>query len=168
MEEAPFPAGPDRRQRWAGVWRRLWQPPRAHGEQPRERVVGPLELFYDLAVVVLVAQAAHHLADHLTWPGLVQYAVVFTLVWIAWINGSLHHELHGNEDARARSTFLLQILILVAMAAAIPAAGGARGGAFAIAAAGLFSVLTPLWLPGARGGSPHDRRAQLPLSLCTA
>jgi len=30
-----------------------------HGEQPRERVVGPLELFYDLAVVVLVAQAAH-------------------------------------------------------------------------------------------------------------
>jgi hypothetical protein len=37
----------------------LWQPPRPHGEQPRERVVGPLELFYDLAVVVLVAQAAH-------------------------------------------------------------------------------------------------------------
>jgi len=32
----------------------LWQPPRAHGEQPRERAVGPLELFYDLAVVVLV------------------------------------------------------------------------------------------------------------------
>ena len=26
----------------------------------RERTVGPLELFYDLAVVVLVAQAAHH------------------------------------------------------------------------------------------------------------
>jgi hypothetical protein len=26
----------------------------------------------------------------------------------------LHHELHGHEDARARSTFLLQILVLVA------------------------------------------------------
>jgi low temperature requirement protein LtrA len=47
-------------------------------------VVGPLELFYDLAVVVLVAQAAHHLAGHLTWHGLGEFAVVFTLVWIAW------------------------------------------------------------------------------------
>ncbi len=58
-------------------------------------MVGPLELFYDLAVVVLVAQAAHHLAAHLTWRGLGEFTVVFTLVWIAWANGSLHHELHG-------------------------------------------------------------------------
>src|SRR5256886_4935677 len=155
MEEAPFPAGPDRRQRWAGVWRRLWQPPRAHGEQPRERVVGPLELFYDLAVVVLVAQAAHHLADHLTWPGLVQYAVVFTLVWIAWINGSLHHELHGNEDARARSTFLLQTLILVPMAAAIPAPGGAPGRRLASSAAMPLPAPPPLWLAAAPAGTPQ-------------
>jgi hypothetical protein len=34
------------------------------------------------------------------------------LVQIAWVNGSLHHDLHGHEDARARSTFLLQILLL--------------------------------------------------------
>ena len=113
-------------ERWARLRRSLWQPPRPHGEQPRERVVGPLELFYDLAVVVLVAQAAHRLAGHLTWSGLGQFAAVFALVWIAWANGSLHHELHGRDDARARSTFLLQILVLVAMAAFIPEAGGAR------------------------------------------
>ena len=41
--------------RWTRLRRSLWQPPRPHGEAPRERVVGPLELFYDLAVVVLVA-----------------------------------------------------------------------------------------------------------------
>ena len=110
--------------------------PRPHGEQPRERVVRPLELFYDLAVVVLVAQAAHHLAGHLTWRGFGEFAAVFTLVWIAWANGSLHHELHGRDDARARSTFLLQILVLVAMAAFIPEAGGERGAAFAVAAGG--------------------------------
>jgi low temperature requirement protein LtrA len=105
-----------RGERWARLRRSLWQPPRPHGEQPRERVVGPLELFYDLAVVVLVAQAAHRLAGHLTWSGLGEFTAVFTLVWIAWANGSLHHELHGHEDARARSTFLLQILVLAAMA----------------------------------------------------
>ena len=96
-----------RRQRWARVRRSLWQPPRPHGEAPRERVVGPLELFYDLVVVVLVAQAAHHLAGDLTWSGLGEFTAIFTLVWIAWANGSLHHELHGHDDARARSTFLL-------------------------------------------------------------
>ena len=114
------PARASRRERWARLRRSLWQPPRPHGEQPRERVVGPLELFYDLVVVVLVAQAAHHLAGHLTWRGLGEFAAVFTLVWIAWANGSLHHELHGRDDARARSTFLLQILVLVAMGAFIP------------------------------------------------
>jgi low temperature requirement protein LtrA len=119
-------------------------------------MVGPLELFYDLAVVVLVAQAAHHLAAHLTWRGVGEFAVVFTLVWIAWTNGSLHHELHGHEDARARSTFLLQILVLVAMGAFIPEAGGARGAAFAVAAGGLFAVLAVLWLLAARGIAPSS------------
>jgi low temperature requirement protein LtrA len=145
-------------QRWARVRRSLWQPPRPHGEAPRERVVGPLELFYDLVVVVLVAQAAHHLAGDLTWGGLGEFTVIFTLVWIAWANGSLHHELHGHEDARARGTFLLQIVVLAAMGAFIPQAGGARGAAFAIAAGVLFAVLAVLWLLAARGDRPEYRR----------
>ena len=157
----PPPPGAEtttRRERWARLRRSLWQPPRPHGEQPRERVVGPLELFYDLATVVLVAQAAGHLAGHLTWRGLGEFAVVFTLVWIAWLNGSLHHELHGHDDARARSTFLLQILVLVAMGAFIPDAGGARGAAFAVASAVLFAILAVLWLLAARGDRPEYRR----------
>ncbi|HEX6526575.1 MAG TPA: low temperature requirement protein A [Streptosporangiaceae bacterium] len=148
-----------RRDRWARLRRSLWQPPRPHGEQPRERVVGPLELFYDLAVVVLVAQAARHLAEHLTWRGVGEFAAVFTLVWIAWANGSLHHELHGHEDARARSTFLVQILVLVAMGAFIPESGGARGAAFAVATAVLFAVLAGLWMLAARGDRSEYRRA---------
>jgi low temperature requirement protein LtrA len=119
--------------------------------------VGPLELFYDLAVVVLVAQAAHHLAGHLTWRGLGEFAAVFALVWIAWLNGSLHHELHGREDARGRSTFLLQIVVLVAMGAFIPGAGGGRGAAFAVATAVLFAVLALLWLLASRGDRPEYR-----------
>ncbi len=109
-------------------------------------------------MVVLVAEAARHLAGHLTWSGLGEFAVVFTLVWIAWANGSLHHELHGHDDARARSTFLLQILVLAAMGAFIPQADGARGAAFAIAAAVLFAVLAVLWLLAARGDRPEFRR----------
>jgi hypothetical protein len=147
-----------RRDRWSRLRRLLWQPPRPHGEQPRERTVGPLELFYDLAVVVLVAQAARHLAGHLTWRGLGEFAVVFTLVWIAWTNGSLYHELHGHDDARSRSTFLVQILVLTAIGAFIPQAGGARGAAFAVAAAVLFAILAVLWLLASRGDRPEYRR----------
>jgi low temperature requirement protein LtrA len=147
-----------RHEQWARLRRQLWRPPRAHGEQPRDRVVGPLELFYDLVVVVLVAQAAHHLAGHLTWRGLGEFAAVFALVWIAWFNGSLHHELHGYEDARGRSMFLLQILVLVPLGAFIPEAGGARGVAFAVDAGVLFAVLAMLWLLAARGDSPEFRR----------
>src|SRR5690349_17024718 len=130
-----------------------------HRPQPGERPRGPLELFYDLAVVALVAQDTHHLAGHPTWRGLGAFTVVFTLVWIAWTNGSLHHELHGHDDARARSTFLLQILVLVAMGAFIPEAGGARGAAFAVAAGVLFAILAVLWLLAARGDRPEYRRS---------
>src|SRR6202042_2692416 len=156
--DAPAPSLSPSAGRWARVRRALWQPPRPHGEQPRERVVGPLELFYDLAVVVLVAQAAHRLAGHLSWAGLGQFAAVFALVWVAWANGSLHHELHGHDDARARSTFLLQILVLAAMGASIPQAGGARGADFAVASAVLFAVLAVLWLLAARDDRPEYRR----------
>jgi low temperature requirement protein LtrA len=137
----------------------LWQPPRPHGEQPPERVVGPLELFYDLVVVVLVAQAAGQLAVHLTARGLGEYAAVFTLVWIAWFNGTLHHELHGHEDVRGRIMFLLQILALVPIGAFIPGADGARGRAFAAAAGVLFALLTVLWFLAARRDPPEYRRS---------
>jgi low temperature requirement protein LtrA len=119
-------------------------------------------------VVVLVAQAARHLAGHLTWSGLGEFAVVFALVWIAWANGSLHHELHGHDDARARSTFLLQILVLVAMAAFIPEAGGARGAAFAVAAGVLFAILALLWLLAARGDRPEYRQSSRLFVIGTA
>ena len=143
---------------WVRLRRELWQPPRPHGQQPRERVVGPLELFYDLVVVVLVAQAAGHLATHLTGGGLGEFAAVFTLVWIAWFNGTLHHELHGREDARGRSMFLLQILALVPLGAFIPEAGRGRGGAFATATGVLFALLAVLWFLAARGDRPEYRR----------
>src|SRR5258708_3121510 len=139
--------------------RQLWQPPRAHGEQPRERVVGPLELFYDLVVVALVAQAAHQLAVHLGGRRMGEFAAVFTLVWIAWLNGTLHYELQGRDAARGRTLFLLQILALIPLGAFIPEAGSARGTAFAAAAGVLFALLALLWFLAAQGDRPEYRRA---------
>jgi low temperature requirement protein LtrA len=142
-------------------WRRLWRPPRPHGQQPLDRSVSPVELFYDLVVVVLVGQAAHHLSGHLTWRGLAEFTAVFTLIWIAWLNGSLHHDLHGHDDARGRTTLLVQILVLVPLGASIPGAGGARGAAFAANAAILFAILALLWRRAARDDTADFRRSSL-------
>ena len=123
----------------------LWQRPRAHGEIQRDRTVAPLELFYDLVVVVLVAQAAHTLAAHLTLRGLAEFGIVFTVVWIAWFNGTLLHDLHGREDVRSRNSFLAQILLLVPLGAYVPHAGDVHGRAFAVTAALLFLLVAFLW-----------------------
>jgi low temperature requirement protein LtrA len=137
----------------------LWQPPRPHGQLRLDRSVGALELFYDLVVVVLVAQAAHHLAGHITATSVGEFSVVFTIIWIAWFNGTLLHDLHGHEDARGRVNFLVQILLLVPLAAFIPDAGGADGTAFAVDAALLFAVLGLLWWLVGRADEPDARRS---------
>ena len=92
------------------------RPPRIHGEVDHERTVSFLELFYDLVFVVLVSQVAHTLAVHPTWHGLLDFVVVFSLIWIAWLNGSLHHEGHAREDGRGRGNIFGQMSILVVLA----------------------------------------------------
>jgi low temperature requirement protein LtrA len=96
------------------------------------------------------------LAQRLTPAGLGQFVAVFAVVWIAWFNGTLHHELHGREDVRARNTFLAQILLLVPLGAFIPEAGDSHGRAFAVDAALLFGLLALLWW---RAGRADAREA---------
>lgn len=66
----------------------------------------------------MVARAAHHFAGQLTWRGPGEFAAVFALAWIAWLDGSLPHELHGHEDAGGRSMFLPHFLARAGRAAA--------------------------------------------------
>ncbi|MDE0449756.1 MAG: low temperature requirement protein A [Spirochaetaceae bacterium] len=61
-----------------------------------------MELFYDLVYVVLIAAAAHRLAHHMSWGSVGEFIVVFSLIWIAWLNGSAYHDLNGREDIRSR------------------------------------------------------------------
>lgn len=95
---------------------RWFRPPRPHGDVVENRSVSFLELFYDLVFVVLIAQIAHTLALQVTWSGVADFIVVFGLIWIAWINGSLYHELHGGNDGRSRTYIFLQMALLVPMA----------------------------------------------------
>ena len=123
----------------------LWRPPRAHGETIAGRTVSFLELFYDLVYVAVIGQASHHLAEHVTLRSTAEFGVVFALIWIAWVNGSLYLELHGREDGRTRLVVFAQmgILVLLAVFTADAAEGGGRP--FALVYAAFLAVMTWLW-----------------------
>lgn len=123
----------------------FFRPPRLHGEVDHERTVSFLELFYDLIFVVLVSQAAHTLAEHTTWRGLADFLLVFSLIWIAWLNGSLYHEGHGREDGRGRGNIFGQMLILVVLAVFTAHATTEDARAFAIAYTLLLAWLAWQW-----------------------
>ena len=125
--------------------RRFWHPPRAHGDIIEDRSVSFLELFYDLVYVVVIGQAAHHLAEHVTWQGVFDFAVIFGLIWIAWVNGTLYYDLHGREDGRTRVFVFIQMLILVVLAVYTGNAAGQTGQGFAIAYVVFLGVLSYLW-----------------------
>lgn len=124
---------------------RFWQRPRAHGEIIEDRTVSFLELFYDLTYVVVIARAAHHLAGHVSWRGAIEFAVVFGLIWLAWLNGTLYYELHGREDGRTRAFVFLQMLILAVLAVFTGDAPGETGAQFAWTYVAYLAVLTWLW-----------------------
>lgn len=128
-----------------GIRRWFRQPPRRHGEIIEDRSVSPLELFYDLVFVVFVSQIARTLAEHVSARGMLDFAVLFGLVWVAWFNGTQFHELHGREDGRGRSFIFLQMGILAVVAVYAPHATGGDGDSFAWAYAVLLAVQAYQW-----------------------
>jgi low temperature requirement protein LtrA len=123
----------------------FWRPPRSHGETVDHRTVSFLELFYDLVYVAVIAQAAHHLTEHVSWRGVGEFVVVFGLIWTAWVNGSLYLELHGREDGRTRNFVFLQMGVLVLLAVFTANAVGDDGRGFAFVYAVFLAISTWLW-----------------------
>lgn len=117
--------------------------------------MGNLELFYDLVFVVLVGQLAHHLAAHVTLRGVVDFGVLFAVMWLTWLNGSIYHELHGREDGRARALMFLQMLLLALLATEAGEASGEDGRLFAWVLTAVLVVQTFQWWTVYRLDEPH-------------
>jgi len=61
---------------------RWWQPPKNIRDREEERSVTFLELFYDLVYVILIAEMAHALSEHINPAGVGGFVFMFLLVWI--------------------------------------------------------------------------------------
>ena len=121
------------------------------------REVSFLELFYDLVYVVVIGRAAHHLAEHVDWGGVRDFAIVFGLIWGAWFNGTFWHELHAREDGRSRLYIFMQMGLLALLAVFAGEAVGEGGSGFAITYAILFTLFTYQWYLVHRIDDPQYR-----------
>lgn len=93
-----------------------WGPPKKFDQPEEERRVSWLELFYDLVYIIAIARITHHLSQHFSTESFIEYASLFILIFWGWLNGSLYHDLHGNEGLRTRLMTLWQMVIIAALA----------------------------------------------------
>ena len=103
-----------------GVSGRWVRPPRlATGE---DRDASRLELFYDLAYVLVVAELASAFAKDLSWSGAATFAGLFTAMWVAWVSTTLYANRFDTDDVVFR---LAQLVGTAAIAGCAAAATGA-------------------------------------------
>jgi low temperature requirement protein LtrA len=114
-------------------------------EQEEERRVTFLELFFDLVYVVIIAELAHSLSTHVTIEGFLQYAFLFVMILIAWLNGVYYHDIHGNNDIKTRVMTFLQMMAVGTLAVFVHHAMGSGSIGFAIAYGILLLIITYLW-----------------------
>ena len=67
--------------------------------QSRDRKVTWLELFFDLVFAAAVAQVASPLRDDYSADGLLRFAILFVLIWWAWIGHAVFSTRFDTDDA---------------------------------------------------------------------
>jgi low temperature requirement protein LtrA len=96
------------------------------GRDPAEEGRGatPLELFFDLVVVVAVALAAdrlhHALVEGVGVAAVVSYVMVFTAIWLAWMSFTWFASAYDTDDVTYRLSALVTMTGALVMAAGVP------------------------------------------------
>src|SRR3712207_6066130 len=94
-----------------------------------ERSASRLELFFDLAFVLVVAELAIALREDVTLHGELLFAGLFTLVWWSWVSSTLYANRFDHDDVAYRLYKLVSMAAVIGLAAS---ATGATGERFAV------------------------------------
>ena len=141
-----------------------WGAPKKFDREIKERRISWLELFYDLVYVIAIARITHHLSLHISIPGFLEYASLFILIFWGWLNGSLYHDLHGNEGLRTRLMTLWQMMIIAAFAITIDQSGSNRIANITIVFMIMQFYITYMWWSVGIYDKEH-RRYSLPYTI---
>ncbi len=128
------------------------------------RAATPLELFFDLAFVVAVGQAATELHHGLVRGDirntLIVFPLVFFAIWWAWMNFAWFASAYDNDDALYRLAVLIQVGGVLCIATGIPRAFAHHD--FIVMALGYVIMrigLVGLWLRAAVSDPPRRTTA---------
>ena len=130
------------------------RPPRLH--LGREGTASRLELFFDLAYVLVIMQLAIAFVDDLSWLGLAQLAGLFVTIWFSWVGFTLYANRFDTDDLIFRLAKLLATGAIAGCAASAADAVGSTAIPFAVCYLAsrliLFGLYLRAWraLPDAR------------------
>jgi low temperature requirement protein LtrA len=95
-------------------------PPRLQTlDQDRHRTATWLELFYDLAFVVVVAVLGERLYSDVSWTGLASFGGYFALLWWLWASHTFYADRYDTDDLVYRLLATAQMMAVLVMAAAL-------------------------------------------------
>jgi hypothetical protein len=106
------------------------RPPRLH--LGREGTASRLELFFDLAYVLVITQLATAFVDDLSWFGLAKLAGLFIAIWFSWVGFTLYANRFDTDDLIFRLAKLLATGAIAGCAASAADAVGSTAVPFAL------------------------------------
>jgi low temperature requirement protein LtrA len=122
----------------------LVRPPTLHTGEGR--TASRLELFFDLAYVLVVAELATAFVDDLSWHGAAVFAGLFAAIWFSWVGFTLYANRFDTDDVVFRVIKLLATLAIAGCAASAAEATGSLGWAFAASFLAARVMLVALYL----------------------
>ena len=105
--------------------------------QDTGRSASRLELFFDLAFVLVVARIADRLAVEITWPAVTSATALLVLAWWAWASSTLYANRFDTDDVVFRLSKLAGMLAVIGLAASVTDLSSTNGRWFA----GCYAVL---------------------------
>ena len=142
----------------------MWGAPRKFDPNVGERRVSWLELFFDLVYVIAISRITHHLSLHLNAQGLLEFFIMFMMIFWGWVNGSLYHDLHGNEGLRTRLMTLWQMIIIAGFSITLDNTEGASYRNLTITLMVMQLYITYLWWSVGLYDQSH-RKYNLPYTI---
>ncbi|MET0317197.1 MAG: low temperature requirement protein A [Rhodococcus fascians] len=103
----------------------VFQPPRLRTKD--DRAATRLELFFDLAYVLVVHQLAIGLKDDLGWHGVAVFTGLFAVTWWSWVTTTLYANRFDTNDVLYRVLKLAATFAVAVMAASATTAIGGSG-----------------------------------------
>ena len=122
----------------------LVRPPRLH--LGREGAASRLELFFDLAYVLVVLELAKLFYEDLTWHGAAVMAGLFVTIWFSWVGFTLYANRFDTDDVVFRIAKLVATGSIAGCAASASDAAGKLAVPFAACYLGSQLVLLALYL----------------------